>query len=177
MAELASHEGWLAPSRLFRRMFDAIGGETLVDRPSGRLPAAARRGRRRDRARGDPYAVTPWRDGAAWAWGLLASMLLGPVLLPWYVVWALPLVWLLPRVPRTVLLGTERGAHAVAVDLGPGRVPDGVRREHPVRALRAHAARSSGCSGGCSSTSGVGGPTARRSRSAREAEPADDRDR
>jgi hypothetical protein len=33
-------------------------------------------------------------------------MLLGPVLLPWYVTWALPLGWLLPRVPRTVLIGT-----------------------------------------------------------------------
>jgi hypothetical protein len=33
-------------------------------------------------------------------------MLLGPVLLPWYVAWALPLVWLLPRVPRLVALGT-----------------------------------------------------------------------
>jgi hypothetical protein len=31
-------------------------------------------------------------------------MLLGPVLLPWYVAWALPLAWLLPRVPRAVLL-------------------------------------------------------------------------
>jgi hypothetical protein len=34
-------------------------------------------------------------------------MLLGPVLLPWYVVWSLPLVWLLPRVPRLVALATS----------------------------------------------------------------------
>ena len=33
-------------------------------------------------------------------------MLLGPVLLPWYVAWSLPLAWLLPRVPRAVLIGT-----------------------------------------------------------------------
>ncbi|GIV00402.1 MAG: hypothetical protein KatS3mg014_2017 [Actinomycetota bacterium] len=45
-------------------------------------------------------------EGAAWAWGLVALMLLGPVLLPWYVAWALPLAWLLPRAPRAVLLGT-----------------------------------------------------------------------
>jgi hypothetical protein len=44
--------------------------------------------------------------GASWGWGLLCLMLLGPVLLPWYVTWALPLGWLLPRVPRTVLIGT-----------------------------------------------------------------------
>jgi hypothetical protein len=44
--------------------------------------------------------------GASWGWGLLALMLLGPILLPWYVVWALPLAWLLPRVPRAVLIAT-----------------------------------------------------------------------
>ncbi len=44
---------------------------------------------------------------AAWGWSLLFLMLLGPTLLPWYVTWALPLVWLLPRVPRVVLLGTS----------------------------------------------------------------------
>src|SRR5919106_1324220 len=27
--ELATHEGWLAPSRLFHRLFDAVGGEAL----------------------------------------------------------------------------------------------------------------------------------------------------
>jgi hypothetical protein len=44
--------------------------------------------------------------GAAWGWSLLGVMLLGPVLLPWYVTWAMPVAWLLPRVPRTVLIGT-----------------------------------------------------------------------
>ena len=28
-------------------------------------------------------------------------------LLPWYVTWALPVLWLLPKVPRFVLLGTS----------------------------------------------------------------------
>ena len=32
-------------------------------------------------------------------------LLLGPVLVPWYVVWAMPLVWLLPRAPRVALIG------------------------------------------------------------------------
>lgn len=43
--------------------------------------------------------------GATWGWALLLLMLLGPVLLPWYVAWALPLAWLLPLVPRVALLG------------------------------------------------------------------------
>jgi hypothetical protein len=34
-------------------------------------------------------------------------MLLGPVLLPWYVVWALPLAWVLPKAPRTALIATS----------------------------------------------------------------------
>ncbi|HYF10816.1 MAG TPA: hypothetical protein VEC09_00790, partial [Actinomycetota bacterium] len=107
MAELASHEGWLAPSRLFRRMFDAIGGETLSIVPRIMFPlllvaVVIELGRAVAR-----HGVTAWRIGAAWAWGLLASMLLGPVLLPWYVVWALPLAWLIPRVPRLVLLGSS----------------------------------------------------------------------
>jgi hypothetical protein len=34
-------------------------------------------------------------------------MLLGPILLPWYVVWGLPLVWALPRIPRTAVIATS----------------------------------------------------------------------
>src|SRR5262245_53754615 len=106
--ELASHEGWLAPSRFFRRLFDAISGDVL-----GFVPRVAfavvvvvaivliarelwRRG----------PEITPSLAGASWGWGLLCLMLLSPVLLPWYVTWALPLAWLLPRVPRNGLIGT-----------------------------------------------------------------------
>ena len=34
-------------------------------------------------------------------------MLLGPVLMPWYVVWVLPLAWVLPKAPRTALLAVS----------------------------------------------------------------------
>lgn len=107
MLELATHEGWLAPSRLFRRALDAVSGGTLgvvprVVFPLVLLGALALIGRALARRAG----AGPIEEGAAWAWGLLALMLLGPVLLPWYVTWALPLVVLLPRVPRAALLGT-----------------------------------------------------------------------
>ena len=106
--ELGSHEGWLAPSRFFRRVFDAISGDVLgiVPRIAFALAAlvavflVARAVWRRGPAIGSALV------GASWGWGLLCLMLLGPVLLPWYVTWALPLGWLLPRVPRTVLIGT-----------------------------------------------------------------------
>ena len=106
--ELASHEGWLAPSRFFRRLFDAISGDVLGFVPRIAFAVVvvvaivliAREVWRRGPAIGASLA------GASWGWGLLCLMLLGPVLLPWYVTWALPLTWLLPRVPRTVLIGT-----------------------------------------------------------------------
>jgi hypothetical protein len=108
VAELGSHEGWLAPSRFFRRVVDALSGDVLGFVPRiafalaavGAIVLVARAvWRRRPGVAADLV-------GASWGWGLLCLMLLGPVLLPWYVTWALPLGWLLPRVPRTVLIGT-----------------------------------------------------------------------
>jgi hypothetical protein len=108
MLELAGHEGWLAPSRLVRRLFDAVSGDALGLVPRvgfavllfGALFVIGRELVRRAPA-------SPWLHGSAWGWGLLCLMLLGPVLLPWYVTWTLPLAWLLPRVPRVVLVGTS----------------------------------------------------------------------
>ncbi len=61
--------------------------------------------------------------GAAWGWSLVLLMLLGPILLPWYVAWALPLVWLLPRVPRLVLLGTSVALGVSQWTAEPARFP------------------------------------------------------
>ena len=109
MAELAGHEGWLAPSRLFRRLFDAVSGHTLGWLARAGFAAlflvvlialvrwVASTGKQ----------TGPAGLGAAWGWALVASMLLAPLLLPWYVAWALPLLFLLPRVPRGVLLATS----------------------------------------------------------------------
>jgi alpha-1,6-mannosyltransferase len=107
--ELATHEGWLAPSRLFHRLFDAVGGEPLELIPRIVFPlvfvaAIVAIGRRLVDGVMETAGV-----GAAWGWGLLCLTLLGPVLLPWYVTWTLPLAWLLPRVPRIVLIGTSLG--------------------------------------------------------------------
>ena len=106
MSELAGHEGWLAPSRLARRTLDAISFDTLgvVARAAfavALVVCVVGLARRVARA-----AVPAAELGASWGWSLVLLMLLGPVLLPWYVAWSLPLVWLLPAVPRTVLLGT-----------------------------------------------------------------------
>ena len=107
MVELAQHEGWLAPSRLFRRLLDGVSGDTLgvvvrVAFPVAFVLVLALIARALVR-RGDSVSITA--QGATWGWGLLFLMLLGPVLLPWYVTWTLPLAWLLPRVPRETLIG------------------------------------------------------------------------
>jgi hypothetical protein len=106
LVELAGHEGWLAPSRLFRRLLDAVSGDSLgvVARVAFVVVLVAVLGLLvRELVRRAP--TSPSLEAASWGWALLALMLLGPVLLPWYVVWSLPLVWLLPRVPRLVALG------------------------------------------------------------------------
>ena len=126
MSELAKHEGWLAPSRFFRRVFDALSGDSLgfVARGAfGVLIVIAM----------VALCVALWRRtsvgagaeelGAAWGWGLLLLMLLGPVLLPWYVTWALPLAWLLPRVPRAVLIGTSTALAISQWTTEPARYP------------------------------------------------------
>jgi hypothetical protein len=109
MLSLAGHEGWLAPSAVLRRILDALSFGTL-----GWVPRVGfavlllwlvvvlcievwRRG----------AALEPRGLGAGWGWSLVLFTLLGPVLLPWYVVWTLPLVWLLPRAARTTLIATS----------------------------------------------------------------------
>ncbi len=108
MVELAHHQGWLAPSRFFARVLDELTGERLgvLARVSfAVLLAAALFLLARSLVRRAP-SVPPEAVGAAWGWGLLFLTLLGPVLLPWYVVWTLSLAWLLPRVPRLTLILT-----------------------------------------------------------------------
>jgi hypothetical protein len=110
MLELAGHEGWLAPASVLARGFDALTFHTLgwVVRLAagallvGCLVVFGREIWRRARA----GTMTPREQAAAWGWALVLLTLLGPVLLPWYVVWAMPLVWVLPRVPRIALIGT-----------------------------------------------------------------------
>jgi hypothetical protein len=57
-------------------------------------------------------------------WSLVTLMLLGPVLLPWYVAWALPLVWLLPRPPRATLLAAGAALALAQWSTEPLRYPD-----------------------------------------------------
>ncbi len=110
MANLATHTGWLAPSRMFHdsitHWLDRAGLPGLATVAGGLVRAAfplafvvslafivvyvARRAGR----------LSSVAEGGAWAWVLLLFALTGPVLLPWYIVWMLPLAWLLPDEAR-----------------------------------------------------------------------------
>jgi hypothetical protein len=127
MLELAGHDGWLAPSVLVQRIFEWLSFGTLgwLARVAFavvllvafvRLAVdVARRGAERE-----PVAAV----GAAMGWSLVALMLLGPVLLPWYVAWALPVVWLLPRVPRGTLIAAGAALALAQWSTEPLRYPD-----------------------------------------------------
>jgi alpha-1,6-mannosyltransferase len=127
MLELAGHEGWLAPSVFARKIFGWLSFGTLGW--LGRVVFALVLGvtfvrLARDVAR---RAVdrAPLEDlGAAMGWSLVMLMLLGPVLLPWYVAWALPLVWLLPRPPRATLLAAAAALALAQWSTEPLRYPD-----------------------------------------------------
>jgi hypothetical protein len=110
MANLAGHEGWLAPSRLFRKTIEnalsGIGLDTVATVAAGLVrvafPAVLLYSLylilRRLWNAGSSLGFE--EQGAAWGWALLVLMLTGPVLLPWYIVWALPLAFLFTDVPR-----------------------------------------------------------------------------
>jgi hypothetical protein len=108
--ELSSREGWLAPSRFvlstLRSAARAIGGDPAGDFVSILVRAAfpllflwvlvmVVRHLLRDPSRIDPPLVL-----AAMAWVGLVSLLVSPVLLPWYAVWIVPMAWVLPRTAR-----------------------------------------------------------------------------
>jgi hypothetical protein len=48
--------------------------------------------------------LSPEHLGAIWTWALLLFLLTLPLLQPWYLVWLLPLLWLLPRTPFVATL-------------------------------------------------------------------------
>jgi Glycosyltransferase family 87 len=127
MLELAGHEGWLAPSRFFGRILDAVSGDTLgaVARAAFAVTmAVAAIWLVRALARRSSEGAPPDELVAGWGWSLLALALLGPVLLPWYLAWSLPLVWALPSVPRITLIALSAVLALSQWTAEPLRYPD-----------------------------------------------------
>jgi hypothetical protein len=127
MAELSSHEGWLAPSRFFRRILDVISGDTLgvVARVAFAVALfVAVTWLVYTVARAATSGLPRNELLAGWGWALLALTLLGPVLLPWYLTWSLPLLWVLPRRPRVTLIALSAVLAVSQWTAEPARFPD-----------------------------------------------------
>jgi alpha-1,6-mannosyltransferase len=111
MVGLASRSGWFAPTRAIARVVDGVTFHTLGWVVSlGALCLLAWGVWSLARAvwrRTSTGSMSAKELGAVWGWALVLLLLLGPVLLPWYIVWGLPLVWALPRVPRITMLAAS----------------------------------------------------------------------
>ena len=111
MVGLASRSGWFAPTRAIARLVNgatfhtmgwvvSLGALCLLAWGVWSLARAVWR-------RTSIGSMSAKELGAVWGWALVLLLLLGPVLLPWYIVWGLPLVWVLPRVPRITMLAAS----------------------------------------------------------------------
>jgi hypothetical protein len=102
MLELSGHEGWLAPSATLSRLLQFLSFGTMgwVARVAFAVLFFVSIGALVLEVVRRAPSMSPAELGATWGWSLLLLSLLGPVLLPWYAVWTLPFLWLLPRLPR-----------------------------------------------------------------------------
>ena len=110
LMEVSGHDSWMAPGQLIVRAASGLGG--LVGGDPFREPAAtaARIGlfivslvaviAIGHRIWTSVQARTPEAMAAAWGWAFLAITLPSPVLFTWYLVWALPLAWVMPKIAR-----------------------------------------------------------------------------
>jgi hypothetical protein len=108
--ELSTRQGWLAPSVFLWNLFRGLGRLLGVPAAGTAVGFVVRFGfvailiaviaaLVRHLAR-EPGRITPTLLVAAMGWAMLVALLTSPLLLPWYAASAMPLAWLLPRVPR-----------------------------------------------------------------------------
>ena len=110
LMEVSGHDSWMAPGQLIVRIASGVGG--LIGGDPFREPAATAArillftlslaaviaiGHR---IWTSVQARTPEAMAAAWGWAFLAITLPSPVLFTWYLVWALPLAWMMPKIAR-----------------------------------------------------------------------------
>ncbi len=111
MLGLFGQTGWLAPPTVVAQFVDWLSFHTLgwVVRVGAIVLLAWCVGMlgREVWRRASRGGMSGQEQAAVWGWALALLMLLGPILLPWYVVWGLPLVWALPRIPRTAVIATS----------------------------------------------------------------------
>jgi hypothetical protein len=108
--ELTTRQGWLAPSRfvlvILRGAANFLGGDVAGDIVSvivrvmfplvfvAVLVAVVRHLAR------DPTRIEPPLVVAAMGWATLIALMISPLLYPWYAMWLVPVVFLLPKLAR-----------------------------------------------------------------------------
>lgn len=131
--ELANRQGWLAPPRLVLVVVRGIVNHTLGSTAGdvvgvvvrlvfpvilllvmwGILRHLARAGRD-----AEPVAVV---GGMGWA--SLISLMVAPILLPWYAAWVVPFAWVLPRSARNGTVLTAVALTITELVAEPSRAP------------------------------------------------------
>lgn len=133
LANGATHEGTVGPTRFFIEtiglLFRQIGGRHLEDLVNVGIRLVV------PLAFLLVFAVLAWHvgrragglslqaQGASWAWALFLVTLSTPVLLPWYIVWTLPIAWLLPKRAAAIVVGTSGGLAISATIAEHGMLP------------------------------------------------------
>jgi hypothetical protein len=89
MLQLAGHEGWLAPSAELSGIVDTLSFHTLgwAVRVGFAVAIVVATFAIAREVWWRAETLSPNGLAAAWGWSLVLFTLLGPVLLPWYVVW------------------------------------------------------------------------------------------
>jgi hypothetical protein len=130
---LTKLQAWWAPSRLLGVTLRELGrilgspaaGEVLAIVVRLAFPAAflaALVGMSRHLGR-QPQRIDPVLVVGAMAWMSLVGLMSSPLLLPWYVVWFLPLAWVLPRTARTAAVVMSSALAITELIAEPSRAP------------------------------------------------------
>jgi len=130
---LTKLQAWWAPSRLLgvtvRELGRIVGspaaGEVLAILVRWAFPAAflvALVGMSRHLGR-QPQRIGPVLVVGAMAWMSILGLMSSPLLLPWYVVWFLPLAWVLPRAPRAAAVAMSAALAITELIAEPSRAP------------------------------------------------------
>jgi hypothetical protein len=147
LMEIAGHDSWMAPGQIVVHIFSGfgriVGGEPFAEAgqtvarvllfaiSAGAVFWIARKLWTR------PSWRTPATLAAAWGWAMLAVVLPSPVLFTWYLMWILPLAWVLPKVPRRSLAILSAFFVVTQLVTEADRLPDELRNVqlpfgHPV---------------------------------------------
>jgi hypothetical protein len=130
---LTKLQAWWAPSRLLGVTLRELGrilgsptaGEVLAILVRWAFPAvflAALLGMSRHLGR-RPQRIDAVLVVGAMAWMSILGLMSSPLLLPWYVVWFLPLAWVLPRTARTAAVVMSAALAITELIAEPSRAP------------------------------------------------------